>query len=231
MKLVVRLVSRRVLAAGCLIAAMVPRLGASEHLLFDGFDAGWRGGWREQRLFSKPTVYSVVEDAGRRVLHAVSEAANAGLAREVIVASPTRAQLAWRWKVRRALMQNTAERERRGDDYTARVIVVFENSVLPLRTRAINYIWAAHEPAGAVFASPYSSNVAMVVLRSGNGDAGVWHGEKRDVLEDYRRFFGRAAMNISGIAVLVDTDNTESVAEAWFADLTLDSEPSPKLRE
>jgi len=109
--------------------------------------------------------------------------------------------------------------------FTARVFVVFETSAIPLRTRAINYVWAAHEPVGAMFPSPYTKNVAMIVVRSGPADAGRWLGESRDVLADYRRFFGRAPTQISAVAVLVDTDNTGRAAEAWFADLVLATTP------
>lgn len=125
----------------------------------------------------------------------------------------------------------TAEHERRGDDFAARVMVVFETSPLPLRTRAINYVWAAHEPVGAVFPNPYSSNVAMLVLRSGNAHAREWQIESRDVIEDYRRFFGKSPDRISAVAVLVDTDNTDRVAEAWFAELMLYSESLRAARE
>jgi hypothetical protein len=191
--------------------------------LFDDFTPAWRAKWREQSLFAKPTRYEVVTDAGRPVLHAVSRSANAGLVREVARLAPAEARLHWRWKVRAALPGNTRERERAGDDYAARVFVVFETSAFPLRTRAINYVWAATEKNGAVFASPYTKNVGIVVQRSGNADAGQWHLEQRDVLADYRAFFGGAPSRISAVAVLVDTDNTKSDAEAWFADLILET--------
>ena len=105
--------------------------------------------------------------------------------------------------------------------------MVFETSVWPLRTRAINYVWAAHEAVGAVFPSPYTRNVGMVVLRSGDAEAGVWQQERRDVLADYRDFFGEPTTCITAVAVLVDTDNTGKSAEAWFADLSLASSPVP----
>lgn len=195
--------------------------------LFDGFKPAWREQWREQRLFAKPTRYEVITEAGHAVLHAVSRSANAGLVREVTRLAPAAARLHWRWKVRAALPGNTRERERAGDDYAARVFVVFETSVFPLWTRAINYVWAATEKSGAVFASPYTKNVGIVVLRSGDADAGQWQLEQRDVLADYQAFFGEPPSRISAVAVLVDTDNTASEAEAWFADLILETRLAP----
>jgi hypothetical protein len=216
---------------GILAGVGIAAMRASEIALFDEFRPDWRAQWREQRLFSKPTVYRVVEEGGNPVLHAVSNGANSCLLREVDLRTPSAAHLHWRWKVRTPLVGNLHEQERRGDDFAARVVVVFETSVLPLRTRAINYVWAAHVPRGTTFPSPYSSNVAMIVLQSGAEHAGQWRSETRDVVADYRRFFGREPERISAVGLFVDTDNTKAAAEAWFADFVLASGDPPRRRE
>jgi hypothetical protein len=190
--------------------------------LFNAFAPGWRDHWREERFFTRPTVYDTVEESGTTVLHATSHAAHGGLVREVNLPHPHAARLHWRWKVAAPLSANREERTRAGDDYAVRVFVIFETSVIPLRTRAINYVWAAHEPIGSTFPSPYTRNVGMIVLRSGVSEAGQWCHEARDLSRDYERFFGRAPTRISAVAVLVDTDNTGLSAEAWLADLRVE---------
>ncbi|MDP3073210.1 MAG: DUF3047 domain-containing protein [Opitutaceae bacterium] len=195
--------------------------------LFDGFAEGWRLQWREQSFLTKPTRYEVVREGGVPVLHATARDANAGLHRTQTIIAPEAARLSWRWKVAAPLTGNTRERERAGDDFAARVFVVFEQSIIPLRTRAINYVWAAHEPIGAEFPNPYTKNVMMIVARSGTDEAGRWQREERDVIADYRRCFGEAPTRITAVAVLVDTDNTGREAEAWFADLQLTAGPAP----
>ena len=212
-----------VLLLCCATGAIARAQGAD---LFDGFSEGWRRHWREEKFLTKPTRYEVVLDGGRPVLHATSRTAHAGLLRASEHVAPRHAQLTWRWKITAPLTGNTRERERAGDDYAARVFVVFETSAIPLRTRAINYVWAAHEPAGATYPSPYTRNVGMVVVRSGAAEAGRWHTESRDVLADYRRHFGEPPTRISAVAVLVDTDNTHREAEAWFADLAFALSPA-----
>ncbi len=213
------------LALAC-FAPDVARAGAAD--LFDGFADGWRARWREEKFFTKPTRYEVATENGAPVLHATSSSAHAGLVRAIDVIAPTQAKLTWRWKIRAPLTGNTRERERTGDDYAARVFVVFETSVNPLRTRAINYVWAAHEPVGTTYPSPYTKSVGMVVVRSGAAEAGRWHEESRDVIADYRRHFGEPPKRISAVAVLVDTDNTGREAEAWFAALSLETQPPPR---
>ena len=198
--------------------------------LFDGFGPGWRERWREERFFQTPTIYSVGSDDGRPVLHAVSRAAHAGLVRRCEVSLPSLAELRWRWKVPAPLANPRPERTRGGDDYAARIFVIFESSWIPLQTRAINYVWSAREPVGTMFPNPYTKNVAMCVVRSGTAGAGRWHEERRDVLADYRQFFGEPPRRISAVAVLVDTDDTGLTAEAWFADLSLASTPPAAIR-
>lgn len=204
------------------LAATSPAVAPKENGdLFDAFASGWRAHWRDESYALKATRYNVVVDQGRPVLHAVSNGAHAGLARKISLPQPAVARLSWRWKVAAPLTSNHREREKAGDDFAARVCVVFETSLVPLRTRSINYVWTAHEPANATYASPYSRNVAMIVVRSGSSGAGNWQFEERDIVADYTAFFGRAPTEISAVAVLVDTDNTGLAAEAWFADLRL----------
>jgi hypothetical protein len=214
----------------CLLGAGVIVLSSSAAPdLFDGFTAGWRDRWAEKRLFSTPTQYDVTQDEGQSVLHASSRASNSGLVRRVSIEAPATARLTWRWKIDQALTENRQERSRAGDDFAARVIVIFEESIVPFKTRSLNYVWAAHEPAQALYGSPYSKNVGMCVLRSGNLAAGKWIAESRDLVADYRAYFGEDPPRISGVAVLVDTDNTGLKADAWFAGLTIESPVAPAM--
>ncbi len=168
-------------------------------------------------LGARTTYQAVPEgEGGARVLRADSANANRALLHRSRFVAPTEATVSWRWKVAAPLLANRAERRRSGDDYAARVFVVYETSLVPLHTVAINYVWAAHEPAGSVYPSPYTSRVRVIVLRSGAGEAGSWCDESRDVLRDYREVFGREPTEINGVAIMVDTDNTNTRATAWF---------------
>ena len=65
----------------------------------------------------------------------------------------------------------------------------------------------------------------MIVLRSGDESAGQWLPEERDIIADYRNFFGREPTKVSAIGIVVDTDNTKTEGEAWFRDLLVDVGP------
>jgi len=107
------------------------------------------------------------------------------------------------------------ERTKGGDDYAARVYVVFP-STLFWRTRAVNYIWANRLPRGAFLPNAYTGNAVMVAVESGDGNAGRWIDEERDLAEDYRRAFGEDPPRIGAVAIMTDTDNTGEEAVAWY---------------
>jgi hypothetical protein len=208
---------RFALVAGLLA---LPTPAAQLHFV-ETFDGDWRDRWRERRLAHRPTRYRTVQDGEGVVLRADSRGGASGVWHPVTASAPATARLAWRWKVERPIADNDRERERRGDDYAARVFVVFDGDFASRRARAVCYVWASRLPVGSVFPSPYTANVAMVVVASGNGEAGAWQRVERDVLADYQGFFGEAADDISAVALMVDTDNTRSRAVSYFDDVEL----------
>ena len=60
----------------------------------------------------------------------------------------------------------------------------------------------------------------MFVLESGADHAGRWRDAERNVLEDFRRAFGREPPLLNGVALMTDSDNTGGRATAFYGDLT-----------
>jgi hypothetical protein len=89
------------------------------------------------------------------------------------------------------------------------------------RTKAINYIWANRLPQGESLPNAFRSNAVMVAVESGDGKAGTWVTEERNVYEDYRALFGEDPPAIDAIALMTDTDNTGGEAEAYYGDIFL----------
>lgn len=186
------------------------------------FSAGDLDGWKS-RSFDGETRYRVVSHVGRQALHAVSNASASGLYREVTVDLKRTPYLHWSWRVGN-LLATRDERSKPGDDYPARVYVVFSSGPFLWRTRAINYVWSSHQPAGSEWPNAYTANARMVAVRSGAAAVGQWVHESRNVYDDYRRAFGSEPGEVSGIAVMTDTDNTGQMAEAWYGDMWFDRE-------
>lgn len=195
--------------------------------------AGWEA--LSFKKVPKHTVYAW-EDG---VLHAVSSGAASGLVYRLDRRLSDAPLLRWRWRVA-GTVPGGDERFRRGDDYAARVYVLFKYD--PARasrsTRVkyalakalfgeyppqsgLNYIWANRLPKGEAVRNPYADRVMMIAVRSGKDEAGRWLSEERNVLSDYRRFYGQDPPPLAGVAVMTDSDDTGASAEAWYADLEL----------
>lgn len=202
--------------------------------------AGWR--MLVPAPGAPPTRYTLVEDGGRVVVQADAEASMSGLLFD-FGGEPVRPGiLRWRWKIEAPL--RTADLSTRaGDDYAARVYVLFDypRARLPMMARArlrlldllhgqrtptaaLNYVWDNRQPVGTLGPNAYTERVQMLVLESGGEHAGHWVEEVRDLRADFRRAFGEDAPAVTGIAIATDTDNTGETARAWFGDLRLDSE-------
>lgn len=203
------------LYAGALLLA-VPGV-AGERIEVAAFSRGELAGW-QPRLFSGETRYALQRVDGREVLHAHSQGAASGLYREITVDLARTPVLHWSWKIARPLSGND-ETTRAGDDYPARLYVVFSGGAAFWRTRAVNYVWSGSQPAGSAWHNAYTGNARMLALQSGEARAGQWVEERRDVLADYRRLFGAEPGRVAAVAIMTDTDDTGGEAEAWYGDI------------
>jgi Protein of unknown function (DUF3047) len=186
---------------------------ASGPLLVDDFDNGISAGW-EKKVFKGETLYRATVDDGRHAVKAESRATASALIRRISLDPKTYPRLSWSWKIVRTIGKGD-ERTKAGDDYAARVYVVFP-SALFWRTKAINYIWANRLPRGDFLPNAFTGNAVMVAVESGDGNAGRWIDEERNLVEDYRRAFGEDPPRIGAVAIMTDTDNTGEQAVAWY---------------
>lgn len=174
-------------------------------------------GWQPQS-FGKLTDYSVVDEGGRRAIKAHSLQSASALYQRLEVNLTHSPYLNWAWKVENTLGE-LDEQSKRGDDYPARVYVLLQPLTMRFTPRALCYVWASNTPEGGHWSSPYSDNVVIVNLRSGEKHAGQWLSEKRNVREDIRRFLGEEINHVEGLAIMSDTDNSLSEATSYFGDL------------
>lgn len=188
--------------------------------LLGDFEPGWADDWMVEELDARATRYRAAEEGGNVVLRAESNNSASAFYRRLLV-SASAGTVSWRWKVERSLAGNTEEREQRGDDYAARLFVIFGPELFGRNTKALCYVWAGNEAIDSLYESPYTDGVATIVVRSGNERAGTWTDESRDFAQDYRRAFGEEPPNVRAVAVMVDTDDTSSQATAWFDDIVL----------
>lgn len=154
--------------------------------------------------------------------------------------------ITWRWKVDRSVGMAIEERRDR-NDCAARVRVIFgkDKGGEPLNNplvkkvfdavgfkmpameppgMKIDYVWGNHIKKGTVIDYPGGRYHKIVIVEKGNERAGTWIREKRNLLEDFRQFFGSEPPGIVAIAVLTDTDQTNEGVEARYSTVMMMSQ-------
>ena len=208
---------------------------------FSSSDAGRHlpAGWQEHNFSKIPerTHYESVIEGERVVIKAQSRSSASGLIRRIEIDPNEYPIIEWRWKIDGILKKGDA-RLKAGDDYAARVYLFFayDPSLLPLAERikyntikllrgeyppsaVLNYIWANKVPINTLIPSPYTKRSMMVAIQSGEGQAGQWAREERNILVDFREAFKAEPPMITGVAIMTDSDNTGESATAWYGDI------------
>ncbi len=197
---------------------------AREPILIN-FESGEIGkfptGWATNDKKNAQKIYSIQSEADKKFLHADSKGSWAQIGLEKKWALKEFPILQWQW---RAVLfpTNSNEREKSRNDSVLGVYVVFGHWPF---IKVIKYIWSDTLPVGASFLSPYSRETKIFVLESGRLNAGRWIREKRDVWQDYKQLYGEEEINpiATGMAVLTDSDNTNSHAIGDYADFQISS--------
>lgn len=171
-------------------------------------------GWKE-RSFAGNTNYELVEEQGNRVLKGHTNGKASILYTEQSVDLSNTPIIDWSWKVDRTY-EDIDERSRQGDDFPARLYVVAKTGFLPWQTLAINYVWSADAVLGDSWANPFTEKAQMVVVQTGAQHVGTWVSQQRNVAQDFKTYFGTDITDLSGYAVMVDGDNANREATAWF---------------
>ena len=185
------------------------------------------------------------DEAGRASLAAESRCGASGqiLRLEQAVDLDRTPRLAWRWRIDAPLEGEAAkvdERTRAGDDFAARVYVLFpfdpeRASIMQRLERAVgeglygaempgatlSYVWPRAVPAGTAWTSPARSEAILVAIEAPTGDglAPGWHEAVVDLRRDARERLGLApGVGPFGVGLMTDADDTCTSARAAYAD-------------
>ncbi|MBI5236979.1 MAG: DUF3047 domain-containing protein [Deltaproteobacteria bacterium] len=196
---------------------------------------GWQKAWFG--FCPRHTDYTVVKDDGNWVLKAESVNAASSIYKEVSIDPRLHQILTWRWKVSNVLKHGD-ETRKEGDDYAARLYVLFEYRPVKVSAfeiierrviktvygkelpgEALIYVWANKLQKNKSVPNPDTDKAMMVAVESGPDKAGVWLLEERNIYEDYKRLFGKEPPLITHIAIMTDTDNTDEAVTAYYDDI------------
>lgn len=234
--------ARRLLVTALLVGTLA--LGACGHAPMPPdaapATAQWTDGWQPFMLPGKTaTDYTAGMADDRWVLHAQSHT-SASLYRRAVRVEPEKlGKLSFSWKVA-AMPADADVRHSDSEDAGVRVLLAFDGDAASLtpRTRllfdlmqsltgeappfaTLMYVWDGRAEVGSVVLNPRNDRIRKIVLESGPAHAGQWRSYERDVRADFRLAFGEEPGPLIGLAVMTDSDNTRSTAEAWYGEIHL----------
>jgi hypothetical protein len=185
-----------------------------------------------------PTDYRVVERDGVAVVQAESSAGGTGLFRKIRIDPHRNPILEWRWLVPRESVAGGAKGPSAasppvrlaiafdGDasklDFDDRAKLRLAKALTPngLPYASLLYVWMTRPPVESIYSSPHTDRVRHLVVESGERRVGQWIGERRNVLEDYRRAFHEEPGDIVGVGVMTDVGDNGAPRRAFYGDIT-----------
>lgn len=180
--------------------------------------------WKH-KSFSGDTDYSVVydEQIQQKVILAESSQAASGLFYEKRIDLNKTPFLNWSWRVE-TFPSVADEKVKAGDDFAARIYIVVQDGWTFLSTKAISYVWSKQSHTNDVWPNPFTNGSAMMLAVRGSEDGHGWVTEKRNIKEDLQKLFGKEIRYIDAIAIMTDTDNSNSTAVSYYSDIRLTKE-------
>ena len=178
---------------------------------------------RKVRGADNKTIYSVGSNENGNYLKAVADNAASGLGKEVKIDLNKTPFINITWKIEKDL-PGIKENTKKGHDYAARVFAVKKTGATPLSNRAINYVFSSNSEIGLNWSNPYTKKSIDNVLASTKNNLNEWITVKANVKEDFKKFHDLDVNELSGLAIMSDTDNSKMKAIAYYQNIYFSAE-------
>ena len=178
---------------------------------------------RKVRGADAKTAYSIGNNEKGNYLKAVAENAASGVGKEIKINLDKTPFINITWKVEKDL-KGIKENTKKGHDFAARVFVIKKTGATPLSNRAINYVFSSNSNVGETWPSPYTKKSIDRVLASTKSNLNEWVTVKANVKEDFKKFHDLEVKELSGIAIMADTDNSKLTAVSYYQNIFFSSE-------
>jgi hypothetical protein len=169
------------------------------------------------------TTWTLGANQNGNFIKAEAEGKGSGLGKEVKINLLKTPFINITWKVEKDL-SGIVENSKKGHDYAARVFVIKKTGSTALSNRAINYVFSSNSEVGKNWPSPYTKKSIDYVLSSTKDNSNVWVTVKANVKEDFMKLHGIEVLDISGVAIMTDTDNSKLKAIAYYQNIFFSAE-------
>ena len=177
---------------------------------------------RKVRGADNKTIYTVGSNENGNFFKAVADNAASGLGKEIKIDLNKTPFINITWKVEldlKGIMENT----KNGHDFAARVFAIKKTGATPLSNRAINYVFSSNSEIGKSWPSPYTKKSIDSVLSTTKENMNEWVTVKANVKNDFKKLHDLDVNEISGIAIMTDTDNSKMKAITYYQNIFFSS--------
>ena len=169
------------------------------------------------------TKYSLGKNENGNFIRSEAENAASGLGKEIKIDLSKTPFLNITWKVEKNL-PGIIENSKKGHDYAARVFVIKKTGATPLSNRAMNYVYSSNNEVNSNQPSPYTKKSIDYVLSTTKKNLNEWVTVKVNVKEHFKKFHDLDVVDIEGVAIMSDTDNSKKLAIAYYQNIYFSSE-------
>ena len=170
------------------------------------------------KKYKGETTWTLGSNENGNFIKAEAEGMGSGLGKEVLIDLSKTPIINITWKVEKDL-SGILENSKKGHDYAARVFVIKKTGSTALSNRAINYVFSSNNDVGKNWPSPYTKKSIDYVLSSTKNDLNTWVTVKANVKEDFMELHGIEVLDISGVAIMTDTDNSKLKAVSFYQNI------------
>jgi hypothetical protein len=170
------------------------------------------------KKYKGETTWTLGSNINGNFIKAEAEARGSGLGKEVLIDLLKTPFINITWKVEKDL-KGIVENSKKGHDYAARVFVIKKTGSTALSNRAINYVFSSNNKVGKNWPSPYTKKSIDYVLSSTKNNLDTWVTVKANVRDDFMKLHGIDVTDISGVAIMTDTDNSKLKAISYYQNI------------
>ena len=167
------------------------------------------------------TEYSLGSNENGQFLRAEAKGTASGLGQKVKIDLNKTPFINITWKIEKDL-KGIDEKTKKGHDFAARVFVVKRLGLL--NNKAVNYVFSSNNSVNESWRSPYTKNSIDYVLSTTKDNINEWVTVKANVKEHFKKLHDLDVEELTGVAIMTDTDQTKIKAISYYQNIYFSSE-------
>ena len=167
------------------------------------------------------TEYSLGSNKNGQFLRAEAKGTASGLGQKVKIDLSKTPFINITWKIEKDL-KGIDEKNKKGHDFAARVFVVKKLGLLS--NKAVNYVFSSNNSVNESWRSHYTKSSVDYVLSTTKDNINEWVTVKANVKEHFKKLHDLDVEELTGVAIMTDTDQTKIKAISYYQNIYFSSE-------